>query len=281
MSRTILTHTPITADRVVRGTVELPPQGTTDAPILLFVPGFKGFRDWGGWPWLTRSLADGGFIVHRVDLSMNGYTGRSELHDEPEKFAQNTFSHDLEDLDVLLDSTERWGIPPGVSSDRIGIIGHSRGGVVSLLFASEHPSIEAVATLGAPARGVSIYREELHEQWREEGYLEIPNARTGQVLKLDISVLEDYEENRERYDVERAIVEKPLPSLVIHGSEDETVSITEAVELMNWLPHANSRLEALETGHTFGFSHPFGGADEAGQAVLDLLTHWFTEELAP
>ena len=280
MSRSLQTRTPIANDRVVNGTIELPPEGVKDAPVLLFIPGFKGFRNWGGWPWLTRQIADAGFVVHRLDLSMNGYSGRSEKVDEEEKFAQNTFAHDLEDLDTLLDSIDRWGIPPGVASDRLGIIGHSRGGVVSLLFAGEYPAIETVATLGAPAHGYRIYREEMHEQWREEGYLEIPNARTGQLLRLDVSVLEDFEEQQDRYDVEASVKDNAIPTLVVHGSEDETVSITEAVELMNWLPDPDSRLESIETGHTFGFAHPSDGPDAAGERVRDLLVHWFKEIFA-
>ncbi|MGA1489463.1 MAG: alpha/beta hydrolase family protein [Planctomycetota bacterium] len=280
MSRSIRTSFPVTGDRVVNGTIELPPSGIRNAPVLLFVPGFKGFRDWGGWPWLTRAIADAGFVVHRVDLSMNGYSGRCDLQDEEEKFAHNTFGHDLEDLDVLFDSFDRWGIPNGVASERFGIIGHSRGGIVSLLFAGEHPSIESVATLGAPACGLSVYKEELHDLWRESGSLEVINARTDQTLRLDVSILEDLEENRERYDVERAVKEANLPTLVLHGSEDETVSLTDAVELMNWLPNPRSRIEALETGHTFGFMHPFAGPDRAGEAVRDLLVQWFTDTLA-
>jgi len=254
MSRSIRTSFPVTGDRVVNGTIELPPSGIRNAPVLLFVPGFKGFRDWGGWPWLTRAIADAGFVVHRVDLSMNGYSGRCDLQDEEEKFAHNTFGHDLEDLDVLFDSFDRWGIPNGVASERFGIIGHSRGGIVSLLFAGEHPSIESVATLGAPACGLSVYKEELHDLWRESGSLEVINARTDQTLRLDVSILEDL--------------------------EDETVSLTDAVELMNWLPNPRSRIEALETGHTFGFMHPFAGPDRAGEAVRDLLVQWFTDTLA-
>ena len=32
---------PVEGDRVVRGTVELPPEGTREAPVLVFVPGFN------------------------------------------------------------------------------------------------------------------------------------------------------------------------------------------------------------------------------------------------
>lgn len=277
--RALRIEIPVDGERVVRSLVELPPEGTTGAPVLLFVPGFKGFPEWGGWPWLCRSLADAGFVVHRVGLSMNGVSGESDRHDEPEKFARNTFGHDLEDLALLLGDRGRWGLPPDVAGDALGLIGHSRGGIVSLLLAGEHEAIEAVATLGAPARGYRRYREELQDQWREEGMLEVPNARTGQVLHLHVSVLDDFEANEERYDVERAVARRPVPTLVLHGDEDETVPLDEAELLHGWLPHRRSRLERRATGHTFGFSHPFEGPPADADRLLETLIDWFSEEL--
>ncbi len=280
LGSSITTVIPVTGDRVVRGTIELPPEGTESAPIILFIPGFKGFRDWGGWPMLTRAIADAGFIVHRLDLSMNGFTGRSQRHDEPEKFAKNTFAHDLEDLDVVLDCFDRWPIPRGLASDRLGIIGHSRGGVVSLLFAGENPAIEAVATLGAPAQGYRVFREEQHQQWREQGYLEIPNARTGQILQLDVSVLEDFEANAERYDVEASVTSMPTPTLVVHGTEDETVPLGEAQQLVQWISDDFARLVTLETGHTFGYSHPQEDRNPLESVLAQHLIDWFVEEFS-
>ncbi len=282
-TRSQIFELPIIDDRIVRGTAEFPSEGVQDAPLLLFVPGFKGFRDWGGWPWLTRSLADTGFVTVRIDLSMNGTTGASDRHDEPEKFARNTFSHDLEDLaavlDALPDAHERLGFPAEFSRGPIGVIGHSRGGVVSLLLGSERDEIDAVATLGSPSQGYKIFLEEYRQQWRADGFLEIPNVRTGQVLRLEISILDDFEENAERYDVERAVGVSPVPTLLVHGTRDETVPFSASDEIRGWLPHPRSRREGLPTGHTFGFVHPFAGADENGVAVSRLLAEFFRAEL--
>ena len=48
----------VSPDRCLRYSVFTPAQGDAAATVL-FIPGFKGFKDWGGWPWFCQWPAYG------------------------------------------------------------------------------------------------------------------------------------------------------------------------------------------------------------------------------
>ena len=49
---------PVEGDRTLRGDWHLPAQAFWPAPIVFFCHGFKGFKDWGPWPWLCGEIAN-------------------------------------------------------------------------------------------------------------------------------------------------------------------------------------------------------------------------------
>lgn len=270
----------IAPDRVLRGTVELPPESAQPAPVIVFCHGFKGFKDWGGWPWLCRELADRGFVVTRFNFSRSGVGPALDRHDEPEKFSINTYGTEIDDLKSLIDRRDEWGISPEILRKRLGVVGHSRGGYVSLLAAAECPEIRAVATIGAPFRGRRHSVEEV-AQWREQGFAEVVNARTGEVLRLSTSILDDFEAQEARYDVARAVTVREVPTLVIHGEDDPTIPVAEAHAIVDAVPHDRHRLVRLPGGdHTLGTGQPFAGPTPDLARALDECAQWFEEHLS-
>ena len=69
---------------------------------------------------------------------------------------------------------------------------HSRGGGVVLLTAARAPRAKCVVTWASISTFLR-YTERAREEWRRRGRLDIPNARTGQLMWLDRAVLEDLE----------------------------------------------------------------------------------------
>ncbi|MCI0651416.1 MAG: alpha/beta fold hydrolase [Planctomycetes bacterium] len=266
---------PVSRTRTLRGDLELPPEEDWPAPVVIFCHGFKGFKEWGAWPWLTRTLAARGFAVARFNFSLCGVSGDGDRHDEPEKFAVNTYSAELEDLARLVDSLPHLGAPPGSLAAEIGILGHSRGGMISLLFASARSDVLAIATLAAPA-DAERYDAATMAQWRRAGRLPVLNHRTGQELYLSVTVLDDYDANRGRYDVAAAISRRRVPTLVIHGERDETVPVSHATRIHNAASHEDKKLVLLpRTGHTFGAAHPFAGTTPELEIAANEVAFWF------
>ncbi len=100
------------------------------------------------------------------------------------------------------------------------------------------------------------------------------------MMPLGIGTLEDYERNRERLDLEKATGRLEVPYLIVHGTEDESVSIGDGEQLAEAAPAATSRFAPIEgAGHTFGAVHPFRGTTDHLERAIELSADWFTEHL--
>ncbi|MDH3268405.1 MAG: alpha/beta hydrolase, partial [Ignavibacteria bacterium] len=71
------------------------------APCLIFVHGFKGFKDWGFWPYTGNYFGNRGFFVLTFNFSNNGVGEKLTEFTELDKFANNTFSLELEELNEV------------------------------------------------------------------------------------------------------------------------------------------------------------------------------------
>ena len=75
------------------------------APLIIFAHGFKGFKDWGGFPYLCAKLAGDGFAVLSFNFSHNGVNNSSPMDfTELDKFAENTHSIELNDIKTVIDN---------------------------------------------------------------------------------------------------------------------------------------------------------------------------------
>ncbi|WKK73463.2 hypothetical protein QYS49_15905 [Marivirga salinae] len=73
-------------------------------PLILFVHGFKGFKDWGVFNLMADEFAKNGFIFMKINLSHNGTTP-DQLIDfaDLEAFGNNNFTIELADLKDTID----------------------------------------------------------------------------------------------------------------------------------------------------------------------------------
>ncbi|MDH5398779.1 MAG: dienelactone hydrolase, partial [Cyclobacteriaceae bacterium] len=60
-------------DKQIIADARLIPNGQ-GKPLVLFVHGFKGFKDWGFWDIVANMFAEAGFIFIKINLSHNGTT---------------------------------------------------------------------------------------------------------------------------------------------------------------------------------------------------------------
>ncbi|MCB9881848.1 MAG: alpha/beta fold hydrolase [Planctomycetes bacterium] len=258
---------------VIRATAHHPdasPRGT-----VVLAHGFKGFKDWGFHPHLATSLAEAGYLAVRFDFSHNGVGDDSSTFERLDLFEQNTFSFEVQDLEVVLDHVRTW---TNVDAKRIATIGHSRGGGMVLLHARHRGGVRAVATLAAIASTDRLSPAD-KETLDRDGRLLIPNARTKQLMPIGRNLEEDRMRNADLLDVERATAELALPIVFVHGTEDESVPFAEAERLAAAQP--NARLEAIEgAGHTFGIVHPFAGDHPQWLSARTALIGFLDEHLA-
>jgi uncharacterized protein len=101
-----------------------------------------------------------------------------------------------------------------------------------------------------------FWTTEIMEQWKKDGVLYLPNTRTGQQLPMYYSSYEKMYADKEKYGIETAVKQLQIPILIVHGTNDTTVTYSDAVEMQQW--NSNSKLLTIENGdHVFGGKHPW------------------------
>ena len=258
---------------LIRGDVRVP-EGPPPRTAVVLVHGFKGFKDWGFFPWLAEELAAAGHAVVSFNFSRNGIGPDLETFTELDRFGRNTLSRELDELLWVLDRVEEGAWVPRAPR-KIGLLGHSRGGGDAVLAARTHEAVGALVTWSAVAT-FDRWEEETKEEWREDGVVYVLNGRTGQQMPLEVSLLEDYEANRERLDVEAAAGRVRAPWLIVHGRQDLSVDEEDARRLAR--ASGQARLLLVEgAGHTYEVGHPFEGpSPELIQAVEATRRHFHT-----
>jgi len=246
---------------------------------LVFIHGFKGFKDWGFGPYLCEYLANKGFFVISFNFSHNGLGNSKFEFIELEKFAKNTFSREVSELNEII-SAFRNDFFEVKGSLPVGLIGHSRGGAIALLTASKRIDIDAVTTWAAISK-LDRYSKRQNDEWRKKGFLEILNTRTNQMMRLNVSLLDDIEQNStSSLNIEDAVKNLNCPLLIAHGDQDLAVPISEAEQLYEWADKSKTEFFKLfGTGHTFDIVHQFKGTSEKFEKLLDKTTNFFIKNL--
>lgn len=246
---------------------------------LVFVHGFKGFKEWGFVPYLGEYFAKCGFFVITFNFSHNGIGENLTEFTELEKFAKNTYSREVRELNEILSETRK-GFFGFANDSKIGLIGHSRGGAIALLAVSRRNDISAIATWASIA-SLNRYSERQKEEWRKVGYLESLNTRTNQRMRMNVSFLEDFEQNSKGLlNIEDSVKNLNCPLLIAHGDQDLAVPISEAEQIYEWADKSKTELvKFFGTGHTFDVVHPFQGTTEKFEKLLASTHKFFIQNM--
>lgn len=231
------------------------------SPCLIFVHGFKGFKDWGFFPYLGKYFSNEGYFVITFNFSHNGIGKNSNEFSEMDKFAKNTISLEISELSEIINAYYD-GYFGTRGLNQIILIGHSRGGAVSILSSliNDKPTIYV---LWSSVAILDRYTKRQKEIWRENGFFEVLNSRTNQIMRLNVDLLEDIEKNQhDSLNIQKAISDLGKPLLIIHGEQDLTVPFSEAEQLYKWSDKRLTKLVKIpNAGHTFDIVHPFEGSN--------------------
>jgi len=227
--------------------------------IVIFCHGYKGFKDWGAWNLMAEQFAEAGFFFIKFNFAYNGGTPENPI-DFPdlEAFGNNNYTKELDDLESMLDwisSEEKFKTE--VNIDDIAVIGHSRGGGIVLIKASEDARIKKVISLASISDigSRSSVTGDL-EKWKKDGVKYVVNGRTKQQMPHFYQFYEDFKANEQRLNIQKAVEQIQIPQLVIHGDKDTSVAIDEGHKIHSW--NAESVLKIIENAdHVFNVSHPW------------------------
>jgi dipeptidyl aminopeptidase/acylaminoacyl peptidase len=151
---------------------------------------------------------------------------------------------------------------PKVDAQRIGMMGVSRGGMMTYLAAKNNPKIKAICV-------VSGFADLVDEAKRR------PDLEKGALSRL----IPDFQNNKDAALKARSVVywpdqlDKKMPVLLIHGTKDSRVAVDNTIKLADLLKqraHPHKLLLYPEAGHDLS-PHWFAARDE--------IVNWFAEKL--
>jgi len=228
-------------------------------PIVIFCHGYKGYKDWGAWNIVAKEFVKKNLFFVKFNFSHNGGTIENPI-DFPdlEAFGENNFSIELDDLeDVINWVLENDDFKNEIDFSNITLIGHSRGGGIVTIKASENKKITKLITWAAVSDfGARFPKGEALKKWKKAGISYIQNSRTKQNMPHLFQFYENFKENEERLTIKKSASKLNIPHLIIQGKKDEVVVPNEAKNLHKWNP--NSKLVMIEKmEHTLGCTQPW------------------------
>ena len=301
----------------IRGDFQPPERAA--GPVVVCVHGFKGFKDWGFWPEISDRLSKAGYGVVRFNFSHSGVGADFQTFSEPDLFETSTFTREVEDLREVLSrlgvcpsKPPTKGKPPAVGSagfaganlsggscgppnplaardlpglentdvSRVGLLAHSRGAISALAVAASAEFPVRSVALWNPVSSVSWWDENVRKRWRETGFWEVVNSRTGQVFRVKTALLDDAEGNRGRLDPVANAGRLRVPLLAVVAAADETVAPASGRRLASSAGQFGSLHEIAGTGHTFGAAHPFPGPTPALEEAIRATREHFERTLS-
>jgi len=253
--------------------------GAPRSPVAVISHGFRGYKDWGLLLLVAQRVAVEGIPAVTFNFSSSGITDRKGSFGEPERFRKGTYGDQLEDLGRVIDwAVARVGSPAppdaGSRDARVGLIGHSRGGALSILHAATDPRVRCVAALASPSR-IGVWPDHYFETWKRGEPVHLHDFRTKAQLALGPELYQDFEARRSHYDVLAAAESLRVPLLLIQGDRDRSVSLPEARELREHAPPANTEYREIA-----GAGHNFSAGDEIRRTppqlldVVELVAAW-------
>jgi len=190
------------------GMLHLPAR--TPAPGIIMCHGFTGHKAETHRLFVkaARDLASHGLAALRFDFRGSGDSGGD--------FREMTVSREIEDagaaLDYLVSRTE-------VKADRVGVLGLSLGGCVAACLAGRDARVKALVLWAAVAHPSRI-ADRLLPEFGDSAVLDMAGWGLGRGFIEDIASIQPLKE----------LASYAGPSLVVHGSNDETVPPSDALD---------------------------------------------------
>jgi len=258
--------------RTIRGEVRLVPHAKAS---VVLVHGFKGFSHFAFIPYLADRLADAHISAVTFNFSGSGIGEDMETFTDADAFEENSYTRELHDLGIVLAHAGR----SGWLGAHLGLWGHSRGAGIAVLRAARDPHVHALATW-AGISTVKRWPYDVAGTWRARGYLEVENARTGQIFKLKTAVLDEAIEHGDgMLDIGAAAELLLCPWLIVHGEADETVHLAEG-ELLAQRAGSNAELLTITGGtHTFNVAHGMTSPSPQLTQATERTVRFFADRL--
>ena len=227
--------------------------------VVVFCHGFKGFKDWGPFNKIATHFAEQDIVFVKFNFSYNGTTTNDPINfGDLKAFGNNNFCKELDDLSLVLDWIENCQELKGeIDTSKISLFGHSRGGSIAMLKSAEDRRVKKVISWASPSSFLErLPKKEKLAKWKQFGVAYIYNGRTKQNMPMYFQFYENCIKFAKRLNIQNAVSKMKIPHLLVHGTDDPTVLLSEAVNIKSW--NTNTHLHVIDgANHVLGGFHPY------------------------
>jgi pimeloyl-ACP methyl ester carboxylesterase len=196
---------------------------------------------------LGEGLAAVGIPALRFSFSGNGTSEGN--------FTDSTISKEVEDLGAVLDHLKGY---------TVCYVGHSMGGAVGVLRASDDKRIQLLVSLAGMVHTKAFAQREFGDVIPDEGFMwDEPDCPLSQAYMDDLTQINTV------VDLSPQIT---IPWLLVHGDEDDVVPIEDSHDI---LAKANSQAQLVTLE---GANHVF--SDEYTPVMVEKVIAWIKTQLA-
>ena len=196
---------------------------------------------------LGEGLAAAGIPVLRFSFSGNGTSEGN--------FTDSTISKEVDDLGAVLDHLNEY---------TVCYVGHSMGGAVGVLRASEDKRIQLLVSLAGMVHTKAFAQREFGDVTPDEGFMwDEPDCPLSQAYMDDLTQINT---------VVNLSPQITIPWLLVHGDEDDIVPIKDSHDI---LAKANSQAQLITLE---GANHVF--SDEYTPVMVEKVIAWIKTQLA-
>jgi len=221
-------------------------QGEMNDRLVILAHGVTGNKDDQLLVSLANKLSKLGWPTLRISFSGNG--------ESEGEFAQSTISKEIADLTAILDQVG--------SGKKIAYIGHSLGGAVGTLTAARDERIKVMVSLAGMVHTRAFVEREFSDVIPDHGCMwDDPSCPLSSDFVNDLNQIND---------TLNAVTELRLPWLFVHGTNDDSIPLSDSTELHSRLRGPSEMLEIAGADHAF---------EDDDDAVARAVTDWLQKHL--
>ncbi|MDP2660246.1 MAG: alpha/beta fold hydrolase [Dehalococcoidia bacterium] len=190
------------------------PAGQPPFPAVVLLLGFGGSYRGGMYRPILERLAQAGIVGVGFDYPEDGRDG---------DFVNLTFTLLASAAQATIDSI---GQRPLVDKGRIGLCGHSMGGIVAVEVASRREDVKALAIVSTawdPRAELAALWGTTRQRWQEEGFIDLSELDANWGMAGKRKVAYHFYESFCAYDASELVPRLTQPTIVIYGEKDRVV----------------------------------------------------------
>ena len=196
---------------------------------------------------LGEGLAAAGISALRFSFSGNGASEG--------KFTDSTISKEVDDLGAVLDHLEEY---------TVCYVGHSMGGAVGVLRASEDKRIQLLVSLAGMVHTRAFAQREFGDVTPDEGFMwDEPDCPLSQAYMDDLTQIGTV------VDLASQIA---VPWLLVHGDEDDVVPIEDSHDIFARANDQTQLIRLQSANHVF--------SEESTPVMVERVIVWIKAQLA-